>query len=141
MPFYDLYCPNTSQPEKKTNKKFVTLGRYVSLDTLVPSPASADGEVKSFGGQVDELLEAEETLDEQPRTATRAQLVEALVARRAGSLNISTSEKPTARSWSLISLRASCAIDASGTTAARAFAVNSSAGRSDAVPASSSTCS
>ena len=35
--------------------------------------------------------------------------------------------------------RASAFIDASGTTTARAFAVSSSAGRSDAVPASSST--
>ena len=41
---------------------------------------------------------------------------------RAGSLSISTSEKPTTRSWSHITLRASCAIEASGTTTARAFA-------------------
>ncbi|KAK3907855.1 putative serine hydrolase [Frankliniella fusca] len=65
---------------------------YVSLDTLVPAPASADGEIKSFGGQLDELLEAEETLDEPPRTATRAQLVSALVAGRSGSLNMHAAE-------------------------------------------------
>ncbi|XP_052126407.1 probable serine hydrolase [Frankliniella occidentalis] len=59
---------------------------YVSLDTLVPSPVNADGEVKSCGALVDELLEAEDALDET-KTVSRAQLLEGLVAGRGGSLN------------------------------------------------------
>src|SRR5262249_24078307 len=54
-------------------------------------------------------------------------------------LSIVTTEKPAARSCSDISWRASAAIEASGATTARACAVRSSAGTSDAVPASSTT--
>ena len=60
--------------------------------------------------------------------------------RRRSRSMIGPREKPTARSWSTMKrLRASSDIATSGTTTARAFAVSSSAGRSDAAPASSST--
>ena len=49
---------------------------------------------------------------------------------RHGWLSIVTSAKPTALSWSHISTRASCVIDSSGTTTARACDVSNSAGRS-----------
>ncbi|MEH2527351.1 hypothetical protein V1288_005260 [Bradyrhizobium sp. AZCC 2176] len=58
-----------------------------------------------------------------------------------GLLSIVTSEKPTALSCSHIKLRASDAIDGSGTTTARACEVSNSAGRSEADPASSNTWS
>ena len=54
-------------------------------------------------------------------------------------LSIVTSEKPAVFSSAHIWARASFSIEASGTTTARARAVKSSAGRSEAVPASSNT--
>ena len=53
---------------------------------------------------------------------------------RTGLLSIVTSLKPTAMSCSHIRVRASAAIDASGTTTARACEVSISAGRSEALP-------
>ena len=58
---------------------------------------------------------------------------------RATTEMIVTSEKPAAFSSTHIWARASSSMEASGTTTAQACAVNSSAGRSEAVPASSST--
>lgn len=61
--------------------------RYVSLDPLSPAPVDADGEVKTTGGLVDELLDAEDALFKSPKTMSRGELLEQLLSSRGGSLN------------------------------------------------------